>query len=90
MTWQSISSNLNVGYLTNIILYLDLIGLPSSQDEQEVVVSNPFLRKNISVNSEFDDPLEIMQAINKRFIFTLSNVGDGIQNFIIRHFISQL
>jgi hypothetical protein len=64
--------------------------LPSSQDEQEVVVSNPFLRKNISVNSEFDDPLETMQAINKGFIFTLSNIGDGIQNFIIRHFISLL
>lgn len=49
-----------------IILFLDL-GLHSCHDEQEIVVSNPFLKTNISMNSELDDPLESMQAT--RFIF---------------------
>ncbi|EFX88834.1 hypothetical protein DAPPUDRAFT_221054 [Daphnia pulex] len=42
------------------------LGLHSCHDEQEIVVSNPFLKTNISMNSELDDPLESMQLLTSR------------------------
>ena len=63
-----------------ISLILDL-GLHSSQDEQEIIVSNPFLKTNISMNSEFEDPLEMMQAIDLYFKILMT---------FIENFMSQL
>ena len=38
------------------------LGSLNIQDQQEIVVSNPFLKKNQSINSEFDEALEAMQV----------------------------
>jgi hypothetical protein len=57
---------LNVVNYFQCCIFVDL-GLPSCRDEQEIVVSNPFLKTNLSMNSEFDDPIETMQVIDSFF-----------------------
>lgn len=54
-----------------------LCGLPNCQDEQGIVVSNPFLKTSQCVNPEFDDPLETMQLLTSRRSPSVYKVTNG-------------
>ncbi|XP_057372870.1 RAB6A-GEF complex partner protein 2-like isoform X2 [Daphnia carinata] len=54
-----------------------LCGLPNCQDEQGIVVSNPFLKTSQCVNPEFDDPLETIQLLTSRRSPSVYKVTNG-------------